>query len=148
MMMLMNYAVAQDAQSFTGNVQHALAGMIAIQKSSRPLAPALQGLVANLRALRANVRDLIARVDGTSELVPESIVESVAANQAVLREIYSDSKKLPWPIRIAPAWHAKKAFREMETLRWTILEHNADMEKGCPRVLNTPDEIDKFFSSL
>lgn len=144
----MNYAASPDVQTFTGDVQRALADVRQLQEQSRPVFPALVKIVADLRSLRATIRDQISLVDTKSEPIPESVVELLANSQETLRCMYRKSRELPLLMGTFPAWHSKRLFREMETLRWAILEHNADMEGASPQVLKTPDEIDKFFSSL
>lgn len=144
----MNFAATQEFQSLRGTMQEAFQSVQALQSGPQDVVRGLWNARAGLKHIRQNARDLISKIGSSSQPLPEEHVEGLVACQDNMRDVYATAKKISWPLRLLILGNIEAAFRDLEGLRWAILEHNADLEKGPSQILRTPSEIDEFFSSI
>jgi hypothetical protein len=144
----MNFAATQDFQSLRGTMQEAFRSVQALQTSPRDIVRSLRSARAGLKHISQESRNIRSKLDASHQRLPEEHVNGLAACQDNMRDVYVTAKKLPWVLRIFVLGNLESAFRDLEGLRWAILEHNADLENGSSQILKTPSEIDDFISSI
>lgn len=144
----MNFAATQEFQSLRGTMQAAFQSVQALQTSPGDIVRGLWSARAGLKHISQESRNIRSKLDGSHQRLPEEHVDGLAACQDNMRGLYATAQTLPWALRIFILGNIEAAFRDVEGLRWAILEHNADLENGPSHILKTPSEIDEFFSSI
>lgn len=147
----MNFAATQEFQSLSHTMREAFQSVQALQTSTGDGVRALHGLWrarAGLKHMSQESCDIRTKVDALPKQLSEEHVNGLAACLDNMQDVYATAKKLPWALRIFILGDIKAAYRDLDGLRWAILEHNADLADGSSQILKTPSEIDKFFSSI
>jgi len=117
-------------------------------------------------AFNEAIQSLIAQVVSAQECVftEDEIIPSLEQSQDVLAKIHADLEKRLGFAKKAPELRSDDGVDDaygqaiasvlsynaaIEKLRWTILEHNADMQGSqSSTVLNSDEDIDRLFEDL
>lgn len=121
--------IAEQARSFTGIVREMAAGVpqLALPIPEEEIIPAYEALQDDLVKLHSEFRTRCARAEQATELRPDDgVCDAYRAAMAAIGGLHD----------------------ALETFRWLILEHNADLDPAKGQVMTDSAEIERYLAAL